>query len=514
MLERRRCHPLYIVEQLARYVGLIVIYIFYLLMQIFDDGGIANLAEFGYGILSVVGYVILSALGLLALITFFVWLGWRNKWISAEDNTLIYESGVLVKKRVTIPFSKINTIDMGRNLFQRIVGTCRLKVDTGAIESGAEAKAEMNIVFSLKDAEEFRSYILNRSAQDTQELRQEGATAINAGTEPRWAARARFSDFLMYGLTSSSIWKLLCMVVVAVCFLAELSASILDMAVDAVTPLAESIWNFISGSGIILIILYVLIAFIAITLISGLFSVVYAAIRYFGFRVAREGDNVVVRYGLLTLKNYTVQAENVHAVVIRQNLLQQLIGRCSVEMISIGYGNEENETNLLFPIIQTKKLGWLIDTLLPEYSLSVETRKPEKRSIRFVIVRPIVWVLIFLALGVFGCKLIMDSVAIPVIAAIAILASVVLGSILSYRSNAIGCDGKVLLARNGGLKCVTHLIRVDAVQSVAATSGVFQRPAKVASYRVDFHAPALRNIAVVPHMNDDLLHELDAYLLK
>ena len=44
----------------------------------------------------------------------------------AEENTLIYETGKFIKKRVAIPFEKINTIDMGRNIFERLVGTCRL----------------------------------------------------------------------------------------------------------------------------------------------------------------------------------------------------------------------------------------------------------------------------------------------------------------------------------------------------------------------------------------------------
>ena len=92
--------------------------------------------------------------------------------------------------------------------------------------------------------------------------------------------------------------------------------------------------------------------------------------------------------------------------------------------------------------------------------------------------------------------------------------SLVLDCILKYRNNALGCDGKVMLVREGGSRSVTHLIRVDAVQSVAATTGFFQRRRKVASYRVDFHAPVLRNIASVNHMNDDILPELDKYILK
>ncbi len=508
MLERRRCHPLYIVEQVARIAGALVVYALLMGVNVFAEIG-SDFTE----VLTRVGVMAVIAVAVLAVAALFTWIGWRNKWISAEDNTLIYESGVLVKKRVTIPFSKINTIDMGRNIFQRIFGTCRLKVNTGALGSTDENASQMNIVFSLKDAEEFRSYILGRAAQDEQELRQEGATAIQESAEPRWAAKARFSDFIMYGFSSTSVWKILCTALVIGAFFGELSGVILESALDFITPYAQSFWHTISASGIIMLIIYIIISYIIISLFYSFCSVCYSAIRYYGFRVAREGDNVVVRYGLFTQKNYTVQAENVHAVIVSQNLLQQMMKCCSVQMVSIGYGNEENETNLLFPIIRSSKLQWLLDNLLPEYSLSVEVHKPEKRSIRFLIVRPIIWTVLFLGAGVFGCSLIMDSVVLPVMAAVLILFSVVLSGVLKYRCNAIGCDGKVVLVRNGGTGCHTHLIRVDAVQSVASGSGVFQRPRKVANYQVDFHGPAMGNIAAVNHLNDDLLPELNKYLL-
>ncbi len=511
MLERRRCHPLYIVEQLARTVGVLAVALLTSVMGAIEDNDISALANGG---ISFFAYFGLGALVLIGIIAFFTWLGWRNIWISAEDNTLIYESGILVKKRVTIPFSKINTIDMGRNVFQRLFGTCRLKVDTGAVANGEDQRSQMNIVFSLKDAEEFRSYILNRAAQDEQELRVEGATAIDAGTEPRWALQARFSDFMLYGLTSSSVMKVFLSVLMIFTLLAEVSESLLDSMIETIAPYAEGAWNWMSGSGIVMFILLVLGMFILLTIVSNIFTVAYSAIRYYGFRVAREGDNVVVRYGLISLKNYTVQAENVHAIVVKQNLLQQLIGRCSVEMVSIGYGNEENETNLLFPIIQKNKLGWLIETVLPEYSLSVEAYKPEKRSIRFLIVRPILWAALIFAAIIVACSFIMDSVALVVTAAVILMLVIIVNSVLRYRNNALGCDGKVMLARSGGTNVTTHLIRTDAVQSITVNSGIFQRPRKVATYRIDFHAPVLRNIAVVPHMNDDLLDDLECHITK
>ena len=134
MLERRRCHPLYIVERLFGMLVPIVLYIVAVFGGAIDDMEM-TVQEVGSTAVNAAGsnaaaflYIAVSIIGFLALLVLFIWLGWRNIWISAEDNTLIYESGIITKKRTTIPFSKINTIDMSRNVFQRLLGTCRLKV--------------------------------------------------------------------------------------------------------------------------------------------------------------------------------------------------------------------------------------------------------------------------------------------------------------------------------------------------------------------------------------------------
>lgn len=500
MLERRHCHPLYIVESIFNAIAPMAVYVLIAFGSALSGAEPGD--DTGELYLIIAGVVV----GLLAIVGLFAWLRWRSIWVSAEDNTLIFESGIFFKRRVTIPFSKINTIDMGRNLFQRIFGTCRLKVDTGAISDGSEKSAEMNLVFSLAQAEEFRSYILNREAQDDQVLRENSATMINAATEPHWAVQARFSDFFLYGLTSSSVMRLFMSLIVVIGFIGEISAGLLEQAGDAVMPFVSLIYSFISANGLVVMLLYLILIAAILAVLANIVSIITSAIRFYGFRVAREGANIIVRYGLISVKNYTVPAQNVHSVVIKQNLLQQIIGRCSVEMISIGYGDEKQETALLFPIISVKKLDWLLGSVLPEYSRPAVAEKAHRRSFRFLVLRPILWGALFLGGTVYGCSFIMDSVALVGIVAAFIMLYIIVNSILSYFQNAIGGDERVVMVRSGGARRRTNLIRLDAVQSIAETTGVFQRRHNVASYRVDFHAPMLRSIAAVSHLDAGLMN--------
>lgn len=509
MLERRRCHPLYMVERFFRLLVPIAVYILCLYFSTITDGKIMNAN------IPAVKLIIIISVAAIAVVLFFIWLGWRNRWVSASENTLIYESGVFVKKRTTIPFSKINTIDMGRNIFQRIFGTCRLKIDTGAIGADSQKQAEMDLVFALSEAETFRSYILKRSWEDDKLLKSEGKTAATAEqSEPKWAVRARFMDFFLYGLTSSSVWRLFCLLLIAASLISELSTGFIEKVGAFLFPYIELAWESLLTRGIIMVVLITLLFVLTIAVIANILTIILAAIKFYGFRTAREGNNIVVRYGIITVKNYTVQADNVHAVIIRQNLLQQMLKKCSVDMVSIGYGNEKAETALLFPIISVSKLPWLIETLLPEYSIANKIEKAPDKATRFHILRPILWSSLFLSAGVLCCELIMDSLVIAIIAAVVLFVSIVINAVLDFVNTAVGCDDKVMLVRSGGFRKCTHLIRLEAVQSVKGTSGIFQRKHGLASCRVDFHSTSMGAIATARHMDADIPEKLSDALIK
>ena len=154
MFEKRRCHFTHIFELFARYIYAIIVITASIAFNM--AGSIASDKEIVEDVKEASGFVmsadalaVLAVVGVLLLVSLIMLLycafKWRYTFVSAEENTLIYESGKFIKKRVAIPFEKINTIDMGRNIFERIVGTCRLKIDTGAYSNRQEKNnAEMN----------------------------------------------------------------------------------------------------------------------------------------------------------------------------------------------------------------------------------------------------------------------------------------------------------------------------------------------------------------------------------
>ncbi|MBE6754650.1 MAG: hypothetical protein E7559_09955 [Ruminococcaceae bacterium] len=498
MLERRRCSPLYIFESAVKLLLPILIYLWATFSNAAAESDI-SIAELAQNKTAVVS-ILLTAFAVIAVLVLMMWLRWKNTWISAKDNVLLYESGVFAKKKKSIPFSKINTIDMGRNWVQRIFGTCRLKIDTGALNSSGN-EAEMDLVFTLADAEQFRAYILNRAAEDEDQLRKVAQSPLKVSADTKWTIKAKFNDFFLYGLTSSGIWKLFLLAIAFVTFIAELSTTALDALMEFLFPRVESVWNTVSSHSILIIILLCLVVFAGLMVLSSLFNILTATIKFYNFRVAREIDSIIVRYGLVSLKNYTMPVRNIHAVVVRQNLFQQMVGLCSVEMVSIGYGDENTENSLLFPIIKKNKLPWLLETLLPEYKNKAELHGTDKRSIRFHIIRPVFWCALMFATAIFFLNFIFESLTLSLVIAGLLLVMILVGGILNYKNAAIGWDDNVIVVQAGGMNKHTHYIRTDAVQSVRSVSGIFQRRHGLVNYAIDFHAPLVRSIAVVSHLD-------------
>ena len=518
MFEKRRCHFTHIFELFARYIYVILVttvtFAFSIAGNISSDEDIQKDIKSASGmvlsadsimILSVIGVLLLFSLIMLAYCAF----KWRYTFVSAEENTLIYESGRFIKKRVAIPFEKINTIDMGRNIFERLVGTCRLKIDTGAYSTKQEKNsAEMNLVFSLKEADEIRSFILSRAELDSRtEDAEKGKTTVEA-KEPNWVIKAGIGDFVLYGLTSSSVWKLFWIVIAGFFFVAEIAQGFIDEAFELIAPYVERATDFISGTNIVLIILGIIIFFLISALISDIWTVIWAAIRFADFRVAREGRNVIVRYGLFTIKNYTLQVRNIHALIVKQNMFQQMLGRCSVEAVCMGFGDEKTETALLLPIIRTRDLNGLLNVILPEYVAEMNIRPRNKFGIYYHIIRPIViWGAIFAGICV-ACTYVSGISALVNAVSIMLFCAVAVNGFLSYKNTALDWNDSVVSVQRGGFKKVAYRIRTDAVQEVQLKANVIKKHFGIGTYYVHFHGPKLNNTSASGNISDRFFAEL------
>ncbi len=449
-------------------------------------------------------FAVISVVELLILL-----LRWRSIWIYTSEDTLYYERGILAKKKRAIPFNKINTIDLRRNIFERIFGTARMKLDTGAMSENSDDKSEMELVFTLADCEKIRSFILSRNKEDNDIAREAGETLLAENREAAWSKEASFGDFFLYGLTDSSVLKIVMGIIVAITFVGELTPQAYEWVADIAVEIFGTVGGFLEGKSVLVILLLAVISVLVLTVISNIFTIIYAAIRFYGFRAAREGDNIVIRYGLISLKSYTLPVENIHACIVNQNLLQQILGRASVEIVSVGYGNEQNETALLFPIIKLADLPELLSGLLPEYNLNVERKGTNSKSAVTLIVVPLIVWAVFCAAVLVGCSFIFKDLVL-VSAAVAVLTVLrVISVILNYRHSALGIGESAISVESGGMHYSKCFVRKDAVQSVTTSTGPLRRKLGLRNYNIHYHAPIIKSNVGVSNLPQEYIDYID-----
>ena len=519
MFEKRRCHFTHIFELFARYIYVIVVTVITVCLNLADDilrdeEFVSRVKRFLGGELSAEDVMILAAVGILlavsALMLLYCAFRWRYTFVSAEENTLIYETGKFLKKRVAIPFEKINTIDMGRNLFERLVGTCRLKIDTGAYSTSQEKnRSEMNLVFTLAEADEIRGYILRRAETDADTEAALGSEKNPiVSKEPDWVIRAGAGDFILYGLTSSSVWKLFWMIVLGVMCVAELAEGLLAQTAEAVLPFAQDAIETVTRHNLFTLVLLLAAVYLGTAIVSDVYTMVWASIRFYGFRVAREGRSVIVRYGLITEKNYTLQVRNIHALIVRQNLFQQMLGRCSVEAVCMGFGDEKDETALLLPIIKQSKLNALLGVILPEYVTEMNIRPRKRAGLLFHAVLPVViWAAVCAGICAV-CGWLEIPKALPVALSVVAVAVRLLSGVLAYRNTALDWNERVVSVQCGGLMKRVYRIRTDAVQEVQVNTDLIKRLFGIGTYYVHYHGPTFNNTSIAPHLSDAFFAEL------
>ena len=217
---------------------------------------------------------------------------------------------------------------------------------------------------------------------------------------------------------------------------------------------------------------------------------------------------MIVRYGLITVKNYTLQVRNIHALIIKQNVFQQMLGRCSVEAVCMGFGDEKDETALLLPIIKTSNLNKLLGVILPEYVTEMNAHPKNRVGIYYHIVKPIIIWGAILAGGCVACSYISGVSALVNALAAVLFAAVIVSGVLSYKNTMLDWNDNVVSVQRGGFKKVAYRIRTDAVQEVQIKANIIKKQFGIGSYYVHFHGPTMNNTSVSGNISDKYFSEL------
>lgn len=283
---------------------------------------------------------------LLVLVLLAAWqlLVWSKTYISLQENTIVIERNTMNRKKNVIGIKNISNINMEQNLFERLIGTCKVKLDTNSLSTADNT--DVKILLKKSDAQNFRQEVLKQMQQaGDRELEPEEERDMT------YDFAADLGEIIVHGLFSINMLSVL----VVIGCVAGTAGAIAEAARQGNEGMD------VSG---------MLFRFLAVSVISlsALWDIVKGFVKYYDFKVKRHGDKLYLRYGLLKKVNYTIPADKIQAVRVNQSLFARIAGRYMVEIVNVGMGDDKGEEQS-FLVLYCKKeqLKERVKTLLPEF---------------------------------------------------------------------------------------------------------------------------------------------------
>lgn len=321
--KRFRNHISIVVEKLGVLGGIVVAYL------IANVNTLSDLVAMGMPSENLVS-VFLAGVAILMVLLFVVGYNvavWSRTWISLVDGSIVIERNTLQKKKNTIGIKNISNVNLEQNLFEMLIGTCKVKLDTNSLSTADQT--DVKIVLKKADAEAFRAEVT--ALLQACELVPEA----DISTVEQWDYEASTQDIIMHGLFSIR----LSVVLIAIGSTTALFVTtLLTLRHGAV---AESL-----GSLLVNIVLFGGMA------LSAIRNLVMGFLKYYNFKIARRGDKLVMRYGLLKKVHYTIPVRTINGLVVRQSMSARVTGYAMAEIINIGMGDDESEADFFVSVQQ------------------------------------------------------------------------------------------------------------------------------------------------------------------
>ena len=408
-------------------------------------------------------------LGIFLLIVIYQIIKWYKDLYCIKDNLIMIKEGIIFVKRKEIPFNKIQTVDISQGIMQRIFGLALVKVDTG---NSSVKKEELSFLLKKTEAENLKNNIFNVKDKNTQILSNEEVKIENEESYKTNNAISHSKEFkvstkelIFSAITSNAIFTGILFLASSFPFIDDYLKDFLDNIFSKTSLFVENInFNEMSVGSIILWSILILVIYI---IVSVIIAIITTLIKYYGFSVKRENDNLIINYGLLEKKNYIMPIKKISAIYLKQNIIKQIFNFRSIHIETIGYGNENGESSILYPLTIGSKYSELIEELLPEYNFNeMMTRVPKRALVRFLSLKFIVTLIISIIFTINFKYGYICFISVPFF---------ILVGYLQYKNSAIGKNSELLCISNSSFTKVTSIIPVNKIQSVVTENSYFQK---------------------------------------
>src|SRR5215210_7937229 len=414
--------------------------------------GIVLLMSQGFSLRTVALFLI-GVLVVAALAALWGFLSWRATTYMVIGNSFRLKRGVFQKSERTIPLDHVQSVDTVQGVIQRAFGVFEVRIETaggGASEPDA----------SLSALDRTAAQTLRREIQGSQTERGEQTEG------PRVLRRLSTGDLLIAGATSGQIGVAFSLLAVGSQFFDNfLSDDFVRRLFETVAP------NW----------LMVLLIFVPLGLLLAWFlAIAGTVLAYTGFTLAREGDFLYIKRGLLERREATIPLSRIQAIRVSEGVLRQPFGLAAVRVESAGYGEDAGVSTMLFPLLPSDEVQEFLAEATPEFAVDPALQKLPRRALRRYVFRAVVGYLI-LALALALISFLVFQYAVGLLAFFLLLPAALYGW-LCYRDAGWAFEEDRLVVRHRSLGRKTAIAPRGHLQSRGMVSSPFQRRVRLATF--------------------------------
>lgn len=316
---------------------------------------------------TIAGFAIIPLFIVFAL---FAYWQYRNFTFHVEGDNLIIHKGVLVKDRKSVPIDRIQSIQVTKNVVQRLLGLVALKVDTaGSRGNELEIPAlERDRADALRDLlYEKKEALLVTNAQDTPDGvgGAEMPKAQSRNEEGRVLVKLGPIDLLKVGLTENHLKTGF----IAIAFVFGYASQYQELLQEYIEGYVDTYASQVADAGLALVISLLIIYAIA----SVLISLVRTLLRFYNLKAVLKSEAVEISTGLLQRNEFRIPKKKIQYIQWETNPLRKLAGYESATVKpSNSVGEVSNSQAIEIPALRMDESRHLASGVFPG------AKKPER----------------------------------------------------------------------------------------------------------------------------------------
>ncbi|MGE7882089.1 PH domain-containing protein [Bacillus sp. NPDC094077] len=385
---------------------------------------------------------------LLFIMAIFSAVKWYFKVYWVENNIVHIKHGVFVKKESYLNKDRVQNISTSSNVIYQILGLMKLNIE---VAGGGSEPEVMLAGIKEEEAKELISLLHKERSVVSEEA--------PAAEESKTVYQLTMKEILVASITSGKFGLVFSGLLLIYSEFNQFLPKWLINKVEA----------YVMDNGV-----YELIVMAAILMaISWVISTAGYALKYANFKIERNGNEIRIVQGLFEKKEFVLKLHRIQAITVKEGILRQPFGYCSVEVEVIQSIEAAGNEVMLHPFMKKKDVQQLLSYLQLPYEIEEEMVHLPKTALRRYVIMG--WITsVVLAVPIVGASIYFKQY----IALFTLIPLCIVFTILAYNCYT---SGGYMMRENQltmvyrGLAKYTGMMRRRHVQVVGYNQSYFQK---------------------------------------